>query len=1055
MERTQHTDRTGTASIRAIALALLVALSVVAAAPAGNAGTGAVGDVDGGATGAMDAGTPLTVGADGLAPTRIESCVTIDRPGTYALARSIEDADADTCIRIAASDVVLDGRGHGVDGVDGNEGSIGIHVSADRTLTNVTVRDVAVTGWDDGVVLGVAGRSGVEAGVVDGVTASGNGGAGLLVASGGDNVFRNNTVRNNAAGIRIVGSSDNTFRNTTLRDNAGWSVVAAPSADGASATANTFVNPDLGFENASVSFTVGDAALRPVAAGARPAPPAGKEDIGVYLNATNTSAGGYVDLAVGYGGAVESAVDESTLSVWRHDGAWSDRGGTLETGGNSLAKNVTSFSVFAPLADPAGSAGVSVTIEGTNEPVVEGEELTVTATVANGGEARATETVSLTVGGAERDATEVALGGGENRTVTLSWATGAGDAGNYTAAVATANDTAETDVTVEEPTDDGSGAADFDAADNVVTEELGDVAAVGVSLDATETATLTVGSEELGWRVRLTVTDGDGDGTATVLVNTDNVRQAGTVFSAAGEDGVSDVERLVGDRFDDPDRRIAATAYPMSVAVGGEETDVGTLSLQDPAAVERSVTISRARRVLSPDRVADRFGNRSGVVASSNDTATTVARGGWAVIRIEAAGIHGYVDDVEDLAGDGTEGVSLTIQETSTGPNEAAAVRVLDSQNFTLVREPVDDVLLVLARTDEAGFEVGETYRATFAIDESNPYVDATVTRSATFAVEQRSATVTPPEGDVPVPNSTGAVVSGSSTLANGTRLTVTLRSTGENVPNGQPFTRTKTVTTDENGDWSASFDFSEVPAGQAFTARVRSDADGSLMTERAGVLVENDPPTVSVESDPSSPSVGDAVEFSADATDRDGSVERYVWTVDGEVVAESRTLAYTFEAAGDHRVALTVTDDAGAEATASVTVTVSGANDPPTVEASADVESAGVGEAVTFSADATDPDGSVESYEWRVDGEVVSTARTFEHAFDSAGEHRVTVVVTDDDGATARSSAVVEVAAGPASPTVTDTGGAGDGVGTPGFGPAAGLVALAAAAAVLLRRRR
>jgi hypothetical protein len=56
--------------------------------------------------------------------------------------------------------------------------------------------------------------------------------------------------------------------------------------------------------------------------------------------------------------------------------------------------------------------------------------------------------VNLTTAGVERDTTTVTLAPGENTTITLSWATTAGDGGTYPATVASGNDTAVTPVNV-------------------------------------------------------------------------------------------------------------------------------------------------------------------------------------------------------------------------------------------------------------------------------------------------------------------------------------------------------------------------------------------------------------------------------------------------------------------------------------------------------------------------------------------------------------------------------------------------------------------------------
>ena len=121
-------------------------------------------------------------------------------------------------------------------------------------------------------------------------------------------------------------------------------------------------------------------------------------------------------------------------------------------------------------------ANFAVTIDGTNSPVVEGETLDVTATVENTGDLSDSQNITLAADGTTEDSTTVELAGGESTTVTLSWDTQPGDAGEHTATVASDNDTSSTGVLVEQP-------ASFDVA---ITDTNSPVVA-GEALDVTAT----------------------------------------------------------------------------------------------------------------------------------------------------------------------------------------------------------------------------------------------------------------------------------------------------------------------------------------------------------------------------------------------------------------------------------------------------------------------------------------------------------------------------------------------------------------------------------------
>jgi plastocyanin len=92
----------------------------------------------------------------------------------------------------------------------------------------------------------------------------------------------------------------------------------------------------------------------------------------------------------------------------------------------------------------------------------------------------------------------------------------------------------------------------------------------------------------------------------------------------------------------------------------------------------------------------------------------------------------------------------------------------------------------------------------------------------------------------------------------------------------------------------------------------------------------------------------------------------------------------------------------------------------PPVAELSVSPESVEVGAPVALDASASrDPDGSVASYAWDLDGDGAFERQSgaqarIAHAFESAGDHRVGVRVLDDSGASADATRTVAVAAPP-----------------------------------------
>lgn len=155
----------------------------------------------------------------------------------------------------------------------------------------------------------------------------------------------------------------------------------------------------------------------------------------------------------------------------------------------------------------------------------------------------------------------------------------------------------------------------------------------------------------------------------------------------------------------------------------------------------------------------------------------------------------------------------------------------------------------------------------------------------------------------------------------------------------------------------------------------------------------------------------GDAITFDASGTESTAPVASYAWTV-GEESIDGERVHHAFERGGVvETVTLAVTDEAGRSASASVDLHVlerDRYNEPPTpvhdvspARTYDDGYIVGVGEPVTFDARETwDEDGDVVGYEWQFrDG--TRSGAVAEHVFRRRGNYRVTLSVTDDDGAT------------------------------------------------------
>lgn len=166
--------------------------------------------------------------AGAQSPTRIDSCTTVSEPGRYVLVADVEAADAGQCLRIRASDVVLEGRDRAVNGT-GAFGTAGVTVGTwDAGVSNVTVRNLTVSGWDDGVRL-----TNVAASAVAGVTATGSRIGVLAMNATGTRFVDVRATGNAVHGVSLDDASrGNALEDVTAADNALFGVrLGADAAD--------------------------------------------------------------------------------------------------------------------------------------------------------------------------------------------------------------------------------------------------------------------------------------------------------------------------------------------------------------------------------------------------------------------------------------------------------------------------------------------------------------------------------------------------------------------------------------------------------------------------------------------------------------------------------------------------------------------------------------------------------------------------------------------------------------------------------------------------------
>ncbi|HQJ88180.1 MAG TPA: NosD domain-containing protein [Methanoregulaceae archaeon] len=155
--------------------------------------------------------------------------VVIEKPGTYELTKDILGSKEPVCIEIRCDDVVLDGKGHLIRGVDAAN-SAGILVHGSGPVSNVVIRNIRTQDYFYGIYFW-----GVHNGRIDGATASDNY-FGLAFNPASDSTVSDSRFTSNSYGVVLTGSTRNQLTGCRITGNA----IAGISIYGS--TANTIAN---------------------------------------------------------------------------------------------------------------------------------------------------------------------------------------------------------------------------------------------------------------------------------------------------------------------------------------------------------------------------------------------------------------------------------------------------------------------------------------------------------------------------------------------------------------------------------------------------------------------------------------------------------------------------------------------------------------------------------------------------------------------------------------------------------------------------------------------
>jgi len=158
----------------------------------------------------------------------------IDEPGYYELTEDIINCTYEAAIFISAKNVVLDGKGHIVDGVNNLSSKYGIWVYWEAD--NVTIKNIIIQEWCwSGVFLDY----GTENDIIYNCTIQNNNGSGIALGQSLYNIIYNCTIKGNYRGISLCGSCSKICSNT-IQDN--YYGIYIEDSNGSEIFFNNFIN---------------------------------------------------------------------------------------------------------------------------------------------------------------------------------------------------------------------------------------------------------------------------------------------------------------------------------------------------------------------------------------------------------------------------------------------------------------------------------------------------------------------------------------------------------------------------------------------------------------------------------------------------------------------------------------------------------------------------------------------------------------------------------------------------------------------------------------------
>ena len=471
----------------------------------------------------------------------------------------------------------------------------------------------------------------------------------------------------------------------------------------------------------------------------------------------------------------------------------------------------------------------------------------------------------------------------------------------------------------------------------------------------------------------------------------------------------------------------STTSTARSITVTAPPNQAPTVSLTEPAngaTFTAPATISVSATASDTDGSVANVEFYAGTTLIGSDTSspysvtwTNVPAGSYQLTAIAT-------DDDEST----TTTAARTI--TVTAPNQAPTVSLTEPADGATFTVPATITVNATASDTDGTVTAVDFYAGTTLIgsDTSSPYsvtwtnVPAGSYQLTAIATDDDESTTTSAARTITVtaPNQASTVsltepANGATFTAPATiTVTATASDTDGTVANVEFFAGTTLIGTDTTSPYSITWN--SVPAGSYALTAVAHDDSGATTTSSARtitVTAPNEAPTVSITTPVNGATftAPATVAVAATADDADGTITTVDFYAGTTLIGTDTTSPYgaTWNnvPAGNYQLTAVAQDEDGSAMTsAAVSITVTSANQVPTVSLTAPANGATFSAPATISitATASDPDGTITTVEFYADGTTLlgsDTTSPYGISWSNvpAGNYQLTAVARDDSG--------------------------------------------------------